>query len=108
MRGEYFTADDVADAARDLIKALERAGAPDVEVSADTVTVYSERGPCPAHAVDCTIAGGSALVTTFYDVDTDGRRSLAGALVNHDADDQAEFAVSRLRWLANRTTTPKE
>lgn len=105
MRYDTTLEQDLAD----LTEAIKRRGVDTEQIDAQTVSAHN---PGAAGAVvDAVLTEErGARVATFYDVDTNGRRSLAGALVNHDADDQAEFAVSRLRWLANRTTTntPKE
>ena len=103
MRADYMTADDVADAARALLTALERAGAPDVEVSGDTVTVYSERGPCPAHAVDCTIRGGSSPTVRIVRLDANGTEE-PPTILPYDPDALARVILTTLTTL----TTPKE
>jgi hypothetical protein len=101
MRGDYLTADDVADAASALLAALERAGAPDVEIDRHTVTTYSERGPYPAYAVDCTIRGGSSPTVRIVRLDADGTEEPPRILPYDDADALALVILSAL-------TTPKE
>ena len=101
MRADYMTADDVADAARALLTALERAGAPDVEISGDTVITYSERGPYPAYAVDCTIRGGTAPSVRIARLDADGVAEAPAILPYDDLEALARVILSTL-------TTPKE
>lgn len=103
MRAEYMTAQDCDDAARALLAALERAGAPDVEISADTVITYSERGPYPAFAVDCTIRGGSAPRVRIVRVDADGAEE-APRIIPYDE----PSALAALILKALNPTTSKE
>lgn len=103
MRAEYMTAQDCDDAARALLAALERAGAPDVEVSADTVITYSERGPYPAYAVDCTIRGGSAPSCRIVRLNADGAEEPPTILPYDDTDALVLVILSALT-----PSTPKE
>ena len=104
MRAEYMTEDDVADAARDLLRALQRAGAPDVEIDRHTVTTYSERGPYPAYAVDCTIRGGAVPSVRIVRLDADGTEE-PPRILPYDADPDG-LALVILSTLT--LTTPKE
>lgn len=104
MRYDTTLAEDVVD----LIEAIQRLGVDTEQIDALTVSAHNPGADGAVVDVVLTEKSG-ARAATFYDVDTDGRRSLAGALVNHSAAEQAEFATSRLRWLANRTpSTTKE
>lgn len=96
-----MTADDVTDAARALLRALERAGAPDVEISGDTVITYSERGPYPAHAVDCTIRGGSSPTVRIVRLDANGTEE-PPTILPYDPDALVPVILSTL------TTTTQE
>lgn len=98
-----MSADDVADAARDLLRALQRAGAPDVEIDRHTVTTYSERGPYPAYAVDCTIRGGAVPSVRIVRLDADGTEEPPTILPYDDADALALVILSALT-----PSTPKE
>lgn len=103
MRAEYMTADDVADAAQDLMRALQRAGAPDVEIDRHTVTTYSERGPYPAYAVDCTIRGGAVPAVRIVRLHADGTEEPPTILPHNDVD-----ALVRVILSALTPSTPKE
>lgn len=102
MRADYMTADDVADAVAKLVRALERAGAPDVETDGATVITYSERGPSPAYAVDCTIRGGSAPSCRIVRLNADGAEE-APRIIPYD-----EPSALALVILSTLTATPKE
>ena len=66
MRADHMTADDVADAARALLRALERAGI-EVEIDGNTVIAYHGPKDWPTAAFDIIFRGGMdptvALVT---------------------------------------------
>jgi len=102
MRADYMTAQDCDDAARDLLRALQRAG---IEAEIDGLTVVAYAGPTdwPTGAVDVTVRGGmdpTVMICTITDEGTAHHwRTLP-----YDADPEA-LALVVCEAL---NTTPKE
>jgi hypothetical protein len=71
MRGDYLTAQDCADAARDLLRALQRAG---IEAEIDGSTVIAYHGPkdWPTAAMDATVRGGTDPTVALVTITDDG------------------------------------
>jgi hypothetical protein len=100
MRYDTTLEEDVAD----LLEAIQRTTVAE-KIGAYTIRAYNPGAN--GAAVDAVLSHiatdgpHGARAAVFYDVDTEGDRSLAGALIDHSAEDQAEFTTSRLAWLAN-------
>jgi len=102
MRGDYLTAQDCADAARDLLRALQRAGI-EAEIDGRTVVAYAGPKNWPTSAVDVTVRGGTDPTVQICTI-TDEGTAHHWRTLPYDADPEALALVVREAL----TITPKE
>ena len=104
MRADYMTADDVADAARALLTALERAGI-EVEIDGNTVIAYHGPKDWPTAALDTTFRGGTDPTVALVTITDEGTAHHYRTLP-YPADPDGLALV--VRKALEALTTPKE